>query len=54
MSNETMGPDISKSALLVVDMQNDFLHPDGSFGRRAAAHPEAASTCHSSSQRSRM
>ena len=42
MSNEIMGPDISKSALLIVDMQNDFLHPDGSFGRRAAAHPEAA------------
>jgi ureidoacrylate peracid hydrolase len=41
MSSETMGPDISKSALLIVDMQNDFLHPDGSFGRRAVAHPEA-------------
>jgi ureidoacrylate peracid hydrolase len=35
------GPDIARSALLIVDMQNDFLHPDGSFGRRAKEHPEA-------------
>lgn len=34
------GPDITRSALIIVDMQNDFLHPDGSFGRMAAAHPE--------------
>ncbi len=41
MNTETMGPNIGKSALLIVDMQNNFLHPDGSFGRRAIAHPEA-------------
>ena len=41
MNSETMGPDISKSVLLIVDMQNDFLHPEGSFGRRAREHPEA-------------
>jgi len=35
-----MGPDITRSALIIVDMQNDFLHPDGSFGRRAKEHPE--------------
>jgi nicotinamidase-related amidase len=35
-----MDPDITRSALIIVDMQNDFLHPDGSFGRRAAEHPE--------------
>jgi nicotinamidase-related amidase len=27
------GPDISRSALIIVDMQNDFLKPDGSFSR---------------------
>jgi ureidoacrylate peracid hydrolase len=36
-----MGPDISRSALIVVDMQNDFLHPDGSFAHIAREHPEA-------------
>jgi len=30
-----MGPDITTSALIIVDMQNDFVHPDGAFGRRA-------------------
>jgi nicotinamidase-related amidase len=34
------GPDLTRSALLIVDMQNDFLHPDGSFARRAKEHPE--------------
>jgi ureidoacrylate peracid hydrolase len=41
MNVDEMGPDISRSALLIVDMQNDFLHPDGSMGRRAREHPEA-------------
>ena len=36
------GPDISRSALIVVDMQNDFLHPDGAFSHLARAHPESA------------
>ena len=40
MSSFPMGPDMTRSALIIVDMQNDFLHPDGSFGRRAAEHPE--------------
>ena len=40
MPSLPMGPDITRSALIIVDMQNDFLHPDGSFGRRAAEHPE--------------
>jgi len=35
------GADINRSALLIVDMQNDFLHPDGSFGHIAREHPEA-------------
>jgi nicotinamidase-related amidase len=40
MPSLPMGPDITRSALIIVDMQNDFLHPDGSFGQRAAEHPE--------------
>jgi ureidoacrylate peracid hydrolase len=41
MSIATMGPEIDKSALIIVDMQNDFLHPEGSFGTRAREAPEA-------------
>jgi ureidoacrylate peracid hydrolase len=33
-------PDIENAALLIVDMQNDFLHPDGAFGQRARRQPE--------------
>jgi ureidoacrylate peracid hydrolase len=36
-----MGPDISKSALIIVDMQNDFVHPDGGLAHRARETPEA-------------
>ena len=32
---------IEKSALLIVDMKNDFLHRDGSFSHIAREHPEA-------------
>ena len=35
------GPNIDKSALLIVDMQNHFLHRDGSFSHIAREHPEA-------------
>jgi hypothetical protein len=41
MQAESKGPDIDRSALLIVDMQNDFLHRDGSFGHIAREHPEA-------------
>src|SRR5262245_28172834 len=46
VSKETMlmgpiGPDIGKSALVIVDMQNDFLHPDGGFAHLARERPEA-------------
>ena len=34
-------PNIDNSALLIVDMQNDFLHRDGSFSHIAREHPEA-------------
>ncbi len=35
-----MGPEIDKSALIIVDMQNDFVHPEGDVGIRAREHPE--------------
>jgi ureidoacrylate peracid hydrolase len=34
------GPEIDKSALIVVDMQNDFVHPDGAFAQRARENPD--------------
>jgi ureidoacrylate peracid hydrolase len=36
-----MGPDLTTSALIIVDMQNAFVHPDGAFGRRAREDPIA-------------
>ena len=33
--------DFARSALIIVDMQNDFLHGDGSFAHFAREHPEA-------------
>jgi nicotinamidase-related amidase len=41
MKTAAIGPDITKSGLLIVDMQNDFLHRDGSFSHIAREHPEA-------------
>ena len=41
MSEEGMGANIARSALIIVDMQNDFLHSDGSFAHIAQEHPEA-------------
>jgi nicotinamidase-related amidase len=35
------GPEVDKSALIIVDMQNDFLHRDGNFSHVAREHPEA-------------
>ena len=35
------GPDIARSALIIVDMQNDFVHADGGFAHRARENPEA-------------
>lgn len=35
------GPDIARSALIIVDMQNDFVHPDGHLAQRARENPEA-------------
>lgn len=36
-----VGPEIDKSALIIVDMQNDFVHPDGGFAHAAREAPEA-------------
>jgi ureidoacrylate peracid hydrolase len=36
---EQPGPDIAKSALIIVDMQNDFVHPDGAFAAGARERP---------------
>jgi len=35
-------PDRGRIALLIVDMQNDFLHPDGAYGRAGQTSPEIA------------
>jgi ureidoacrylate peracid hydrolase len=42
MTSANMGPDFDKCALIIVDMQNDFVHSDGSFSYMAREHPEAA------------
>jgi len=36
-----MGPDITTAALIIVDMQNGFVHRDGAFDRRAREAPAA-------------
>ena len=41
MSAESVGADIARSALIIVDMQNDFLRTDGNFAHVAQEHPEA-------------
>jgi hypothetical protein len=41
METGSIGADISKSALIIVDMQNDFLHRYGNFSHIAREHPEA-------------
>ncbi len=41
MENTIIGSEIAKSALLIVDMQNDFVHPEGGFAHFAREAPEA-------------
>jgi nicotinamidase-related amidase len=36
-----LGPDIRRSVLIIVDMQNDFVHPDGGLACRARENPSA-------------
>lgn len=33
---------LSRTALLIVDLQNDFLHPEGAYGRAGQGAPEIA------------
>jgi nicotinamidase-related amidase len=42
MTSRDMSPDFDRCALIIVDMQNDFVHADGSFSYMAREHPEAA------------
>ena len=42
MSVSSRQPEIAKSALIIVDMQNDFVHRDGGFACIARDIPEAA------------
>ena len=35
--------DAASTAILIVDLQNDFLHPDGAYGRSGTGSPEIAS-----------
>lgn len=39
--SETSIP-VERTALLIVDLQNDFLHPDGAYGRAGQGAPEIA------------
>jgi ureidoacrylate peracid hydrolase len=41
MAIETRGAEIGNSALIIVDMQNDFVHPEGGFALHARETPEA-------------
>ena len=34
--------DPKTTAVLIVDLQNDFLHPDGAYGRSGTSSPEIA------------
>jgi ureidoacrylate peracid hydrolase len=40
MKTASISPDINKSALIIIDMQNDFLHREGNFSHIAREHPE--------------
>ena len=33
---------LKTSALVLGDLQNDFLHPDGAYGRAKQSHPSIA------------
>ena len=39
---EDRTPDAAHTALLLVDLQNDFIHPRGAYGRAGQASPEIA------------
>src|SRR5688572_13528434 len=41
-SNARSDMDVSRTALLIVDLQNDFLDPNGAYGRAGQGAPEIA------------
>lgn len=41
MTTAQIGPEVDRSALIIVDMQNDFVHDHGAIARRARENPEA-------------
>lgn len=41
MTMTNMAPDIATSAMIIVDMQNDFVHADGALAHRARQDPAA-------------
>lgn len=41
--SEITSIDVSRTALVIVDMQNDFLHPDGAYGRAGQASAQIGS-----------
>jgi ureidoacrylate peracid hydrolase len=41
MATAQIGPEIDRSALIIVDMQNDFVHDHGAIAQRARENPEA-------------
>ena len=45
MALDVKEAEIDRSALIIVDMQNDFLHPDGGFAHLAREHPKRISIC---------
>ena len=42
MAAENPGPDIGRSALIIVDMQNDFVHAEGGLAHFARETPHAS------------
>jgi len=43
MSVEASTLDLTRTALILGDLQNDFLHPDGAYGRSGTTDPDIAS-----------
>ena len=41
MPTAHVGAEIDKSALVIIDMQNDFVHSDGRLAHRARENPDA-------------
>ena len=46
--------DLSKTALLTIDLQNDFIHPDGAYGRAGQGAAAIAALVSSVNQPARV